>query len=107
MTATALTQLGRGALAVTYTTPDGVQVRALTVHLKSKLLSFPGGRFDTTDEGERVRYGVYALHRRAAEAAAVRAWAPAELAGDWQNKPLLVCGDLNDTLDAATTQLLF
>ena len=104
---TELTQLGRGALAVTATTASGVQVRALTVHLKSKLLSFPGGRFDTTDEDERARFGVYALDRRAAEAAAVRHWATASLAGDWQGKPLLVCGDLNDTLDAATTQLLF
>ncbi len=64
-----MTQLGRGALAVTCVTDDGVQVRAVTAHLKSKLLSFPGGRFDTTDEGERVRYGVYALNRRAAESA--------------------------------------
>ncbi len=104
---TTMTQLGRGALAVTCTTPGGVPVRALTVHLKSKLLSFPGGRFDTKDEDERARYGVYALNRRAAEAAAVRDWATASLAADWQGKPLLVCGDLNDTLDAATTQLLF
>jgi endonuclease/exonuclease/phosphatase family metal-dependent hydrolase len=104
---TALTQLGRGALAVTCTTASGVPVRALTVHLKSKLLSFPGGRFDTRDEDERVRYGVYALDRRAAEAAAVRYWVTAALAGAWADRPLLVCGDLNDTLDAATTQLLF
>ena len=72
---TTLTQLGRGALAVTCTTPTGVTVRALTAHLKSKLLSFPGGRFDTDDEAERARYGVYALDRRAAEAAALRDWA--------------------------------
>src|SRR3954452_7883751 len=104
---TTMTQLGRGALAVTATTSTGVRVRALTVHLKSKLLSFPGGRFATTDEDQRARYGVYALNRRAAEAAAVRYWATASLAGDWQGQPLLVCGDLNDTLDAATTQLLF
>src|SRR4051812_19547555 len=104
---TTMTQLGRGALAVTATTATGVRVRALTVHLKSKLLSFLGGRFDTTDEDERARYGVYALNRRAAEAAAVRHWATTSLAGDWQGQPLLVCGDLNDTLDAATTQLLF
>src|SRR4051812_25863088 len=104
---TAITDLGRGALAVTCTTATGGQVRALTVHLKSKLLSFPGGRFTTTDERERARYGVYALNRRAAEAAAVRDWATASLAGDWAGRPLLVCGDLNDTLDAATTQLLF
>ncbi len=62
---TTITRLGRGALAVTCSTEDGAEVRAITAHLKSKLLSFPGGRFDTTDEGERVRYGVYALSRRA------------------------------------------
>jgi endonuclease/exonuclease/phosphatase family metal-dependent hydrolase len=39
---TTLTQFGRGALAVTYTTTAGTPVRALTAHLKSKLLSFPG-----------------------------------------------------------------
>src|SRR3954463_2569436 len=39
---TTLTQLGRGALAVTYTTAAGTTVRAVTAHLKSKLLSFPG-----------------------------------------------------------------
>src|SRR4051794_37824127 len=36
---TAITQLGRGALAVTHTRPDGTRVRAITAHLKSKLLS--------------------------------------------------------------------
>jgi endonuclease/exonuclease/phosphatase family metal-dependent hydrolase len=102
-----MTQLGRGALAVTYTTARGTSIRALTAHLKSKLLSFPGGRFSTSDEAERTRYGVYALDRRAAEAAAVRDWATSCLAGDWADEALLVCGDLNDTLDAATTQLLF
>src|SRR5205823_277634 len=61
----------------------------------------------THDEAQRARYGVYALDRRAAEAAAVRDWASANLAGDWQDKPLLVCGDLNDTMEAATTQILF
>jgi endonuclease/exonuclease/phosphatase family metal-dependent hydrolase len=104
---TTITQLGRGALAVTCTTAGGHVVRALTCHFKSKLLEFPGGRFDTDDEGERARYNVYALDRRAAEAAAVRDWATAALAGDWAERPLLVCGDLNDTPEAATTQLLF
>ena len=104
---TTLTQLGRGALAVTYSTSTGATVRALTAHLKSKLLSFPGGRFDTNDEAERARYGVYALDRRAAEAAALRNWATTSLAGQSADQALLVCGDLNDTMDAATTQLIF
>jgi endonuclease/exonuclease/phosphatase family metal-dependent hydrolase len=37
----------------------------------------------------------------------LRAWATAALAGAWANRPVIVCGDLNDTLDAATTQLLY
>jgi len=101
-----ITQLGRGALAVTCTTDDGTPVRLLTCHLKSKLLDFPGNRFNPTDETERARYTVYALDRRAAEAAAVRDWATATLTGEWAGKPVLVCGDLNDTPEAATTQLL-
>ena len=36
---TTITQLGRGALAVTYTTTSGTKVRVLTCHLKSKLLA--------------------------------------------------------------------
>ena len=39
---TTITQLGRGALVVTYTTTSWTKVRVLTCHLKSKLLSFPG-----------------------------------------------------------------
>ena len=104
---TTITRAGRGALAVTTTTADGVAVRAVCAHLKSKLLTFPGGRFDTRDEDERARHGVYALIRRAAEAAMLRAWASAALAGAWAGRPVVVCGDLNDTLDAATTQLLY
>jgi endonuclease/exonuclease/phosphatase family metal-dependent hydrolase len=101
----------RGALAVTYTRGDGLTVQALTAHLKSKLLTFPGHdpqhpRFDTHDEGERARFGLYALDQRAAEAATVRAWATDQLQGHGQERHVLVCGDLNDTLQAATTQLL-
>ena len=73
-----LTRLGRGALAVTCTTDDGVEVRALTAHLKSKLLSFPGGRFATTDEGERVRYwtmtAVTMPNRPASDSTWLRMW---------------------------------
>jgi hypothetical protein len=72
----------RGALAVTYVRGDGLTMQALTAHFKSKLLTFPGRdpghpRFDTRDEAERARYGLYALAQRSAEAAVVRAWAPA------------------------------
>jgi endonuclease/exonuclease/phosphatase family metal-dependent hydrolase len=108
---TAITAAKRGALAVTYTRGDGLVVQALTAHLKSKLLTFPSRgsqqpRFDTRDEAVRARFGLYALHQRAAEAATVRAWVTEQLQGHGQERHVLVCGDLNDTPQAATTQLL-
>jgi endonuclease/exonuclease/phosphatase family metal-dependent hydrolase len=108
---TMITTTKRGALAVTYARGDGLTVHVLAVHLKSKLLSFPGHdpghpRFDAQDEGERARFGVYALDQRAAEAATMRAWATDQLQGQGQQRPVLVCGDFNDTPQAATTQIL-
>lgn len=108
---TAITAAKRGALAVTYTRADGLVVQALTAHLKSKLLTFPGPdphhpQFDTRDEAVRARFGLYALHQRAAEAVTIRAWATEQLQGQGQQRHLLVCGDLNDTPQAATTQIL-
>lgn len=61
--------MGRGALAITVEGDSGVQARLVTTHLKSKLLTFPGGRFSPHDEDERARFAAYALYRRAAEAA--------------------------------------
>ena len=65
---TTISAVPRGALRV-----RAAGVALVVCHLKSKLLSFPGGRFSPHDEGERARYGAYALHRRAAEAVTVRA----------------------------------
>jgi len=44
--------MGRGALQVSVTA-GGREVVVVTAHLKSKLLTFPGGRFRPRDEGER------------------------------------------------------
>ena len=52
--------MGRGALHITITLA-GTAWHVVTAHLKSKLLSFPGGRFAPTDEDERARFGAYAL----------------------------------------------
>ena len=102
-----ITGLGRPALKVTVNS-GARDVHVLAVHLKSKLLSFPGGRFSTRDETERARYAVYALHRRAAEAAGVRAYVSDLLAvPKGQSVPaVVVAGDLNDNPEAATTQIL-
>jgi len=68
-----LHQLGRPALRARIRA-RGRSIDLVSVHLKSKLLTFPGGRFTPHDEDERTRYAVYALHRRAAEAAGVRSY---------------------------------
>jgi endonuclease/exonuclease/phosphatase family metal-dependent hydrolase len=98
--------MGRGAVAIAVQADSGDPVRLVTTHLKSKLLTFPGGRFNPQDEDERARFAAYALYRRAAEAATLRVWATAALADDGENRPLVLTGDLNDTVQAATTQLL-
>lgn len=97
--------MGRGAVVVTVDASPA-PVRLLTAHLKSKLLTFPGGRFQPGDEDERARFGAYALYRRAAEAATLRVAVSAALVDQGQDRPLVVAGDLNDTVQAATTQML-
>ncbi len=100
-----VSQAGRGFLAVEVAGERG-PLRVAVCHLKSKLLSYPDGRFQPRDEGERARYGAYALYRRAAEAAALRALADRLLEGDGRERDVAVLGDLNDEVQAATTQLL-
>lgn len=102
---TTMSEMGRPALRVRVEA-GGTSVDVISCHLKSKLLTFPGGRFSPKDEDERARFAVYALNRRAAEAAAIRAFASSLLAGDGQHRALIVAGDLNDESEAATTQLL-
>lgn len=98
-------KMGRPALKARIR-KDGTSFDIVSVHLKSKLLSYPGGRFNPRDEGERARYAVYALHRRAAESAAVRAGVDELLRGDGRDTNVIVAGDLNDEPEAATTQIL-
>lgn len=98
-----MSAMGRPALQVRVHV-GGHAVDVITCHLKSKLLTFPGGRFSTNDEGERARFGAYALSRRAAEAVAVRAAATHRLADE--GSAVVVLGDLNDEPTAATTQIL-
>lgn len=96
---------GRGFLAVEVATESGPLTVAVA-HLKSKLLTYPGNRFFPHDEGERARYGAYALYRRAAEAATLRALADELLAGEGRTRDVAVLGDMNDEVQAATTQIL-
>jgi endonuclease/exonuclease/phosphatase family metal-dependent hydrolase len=95
----------RGVLRVRVT-GDGRAVDLVTCHLKSKLLTFPGERFTPRDEGERARYGAYALYQRAAEAVTVRSVADRLLDGRGSDRAVVVLGDLNDEPPAGTTQIL-
>jgi hypothetical protein len=86
---------------------DGAAVEPVCAHPKAKLLTFPGNRFTPRDEDERDRVAVYALGRRAAEAATVRGLVTRPLHGQNQQRPRVVLGDFNDTEDSATTPLLY
>ena len=104
-TPTTISTMGRPALRARVHA-GGWPIDLITCHLKSKLLTFPGGRFSPRDENERARFGAYALNRRAAEAVTVRAVATALLDGQGQQRAVVVLGDLNDEPAAATTQIL-
>jgi endonuclease/exonuclease/phosphatase family metal-dependent hydrolase len=97
-------RMGRGALRVRVT-KDGLTVDLITAHLKSKLLTFPGGRFSPRNEGERAQVAGIALMRRMAEAVTLRIWVNGLLGGD-DRPPLLLLGDLNDVPEAQTSLIL-
>ena len=98
-------EMGRPALKARIQM-EGREVDLVTCHLKSKLLTYPDGRFQPRDEDERARFGAYALFRRAAEAVTLRSYASALLDGQGGDRPLVLLGDLNDEEHAATTQIL-
>lgn len=100
-----LGHMGRPALRARISI-KGSTIDLLSAHLKSKLLSYPAGRFAPRNEGERARFSVYALHRRAAESATVREAATSLLAAGPERR-VIVLGDLNDEPRAATTQILY
>ena len=100
-----MNQMGRGALQVTVRA-NNRDVHIITAHLKSKLLTFPDGRFTPHTEDERARYATYALYRRASEATTLRSNLDALLAGEGREMAVVLTGDMNDEVDAATTLIL-
>jgi predicted extracellular nuclease len=100
------TAMSRGALKVEIEPVNGVRIRLVTVHLKSKLLTFPrpggGTSFSTNDENLRAEAGGVALARRTAEAVTVRTFLNAGMQGD-QTVHTIVLGDFNDDPKAATS----
>jgi len=85
----------RGFLQITATVPGIGAVQFVTAHLKSKLLTYPNGRFQTRDEDERARFGASALYKRAAEATSLRVHMTAVLAGTGTTTPAILLGDMN------------
>jgi endonuclease/exonuclease/phosphatase family metal-dependent hydrolase len=100
-----MNQMGRGALRVTVRA-NNRDVHLLTAHLKSKLLTFPGGSFTPADEDQRARFAAYGLYRRASEATTLRAHLDGLLAGTGRDLPVILMGDLNDEVNAGTTLIL-
>jgi endonuclease/exonuclease/phosphatase family metal-dependent hydrolase len=100
------TAMSRGALKVEVEPVNGVRVRLITVHLKSKLLSFPrhGAEptFSTNDENLRAEAGGIALGRRTAEAVTVRTFLNGVMPSD-QAVHTITLGDFNDDPKAATS----
>lgn len=94
--------MGRGALGIEVAR-SGQRIRLVTAHLKSKLVTYPAGRFAPTDEYERARGTALALLRRSAEAAALRAWTVPMVEGN--DRRLVILGDLNDEPHAVTLEM--
>ena len=99
-----MNQMGRGALQVTVRA-NNRDVHVISAHMKSKLLTFPDG-FAPADEDQRARFASYALYRRASEATTLRVHLDTLLGGGGREMPVILAGDMNDELDAATTQIL-
>lgn len=102
-----VTRLSRGALKVTVK-KDEVFLTLITLHLKSKLLSFRrphGSVFNTNNENERAQVAGIAIAKRSAEAITIR-----QIVNDLFEKnsstPLIVLGDFNDVPEAQTSLIL-
>lgn len=98
------TRMGRGVLKIEVEPIAGVRIRLVTVHLKSKLVTYPGGRFAPKSEDERAIAAGLGLLRRTAEAVAVRAYLNGLMKPE-DTARTIVLGDFNDEPRAATTQL--
>src|SRR5207248_3414402 len=100
----AIHHMSRGALKATVVVGPGLLINVLTTHLKSKLITYAGGRRYPLDEDERARETAAALIRRTGECVALRVYLNHLMANN--DEPLVIMGDLNDGPDAETTKLL-
>jgi endonuclease/exonuclease/phosphatase family metal-dependent hydrolase len=96
--------MGRGAVKATVVLAQGLLVNIVTAHLKSKLITYSGGRRYPLDEDERAREIGEALFKRTAEAVALRVYLNYLMANN--NNPLILMGDMNDGPKSTTTEIL-
>ena len=71
-----------------------------------KAVDLSRGTVQPDGRNQGARFGAYALFRRAAEARRSAAAANDRLDGQGQQRALMVLGDLNDSPEAATSQIL-
>ena len=100
-----MSEMGRGALQVSVRA-NNRDVHIVATHMKSKLLTFPGGSFTPVDEDQRARFAAFALYRRASEATTLRSHLDGVLSGGGRNNAVILAGDMNDEVSAATTLIL-
>ncbi|HRE47462.1 MAG TPA: endonuclease/exonuclease/phosphatase family protein [Aggregatilineales bacterium] len=100
--------MGRGGLKCMVALAPGLMVNMVNCHLKSKLVTYKtlsgAARHYPLDEDERARGMALALIKRTTEAVALRIHLNKLLTGN--NFPLILMGDMNDSGDAVTTQIL-
>jgi len=99
-----MNNMGRGVLKVTVVVAPGLMVNIVNIHLKSKLVTYDGGRRSPLDEDERARETGFATAKRTAEAVAVRVYINSLITGN--NDPLILLGDFNDGSESMTCQIL-
>ncbi|MEP7288163.1 MAG: endonuclease/exonuclease/phosphatase family protein [Chloroflexota bacterium] len=97
--------MSRGILKATVVLAPGLPIHIVTIHLKSKLITYANGRRFPLDENERARETGAALLRRACESIAVRVYLD-YLLGE-NDDPLILMGDFNDSAEAVSSQIMF
>ncbi len=93
----------RPVLKATVEFPDGTEVDFFVTHLKSKRPLFENGE-SRSNPLDLARGQARALIRRGAEAAALREILLRELQD--KQRPIILCGDVNDTGTAVTSRII-
>lgn len=97
-------KMGRGIVKASVIVRPGLLINLINIHLKSKLITYHGGRRFPIDENERARETAVASFKRTAEAVAVRAYSNFLMANN--NNPMILLGDYNDDGAAVSSKIM-